>query len=178
MTEEEKQYLGELMARVSSGDETARETIAQKYYRMIYCFIFSIVRSVEDAQDLTQETFLRLCRHDFSVKVWTNCYVYIFQIAKNLCLDRFRKLKKDENIFGLETEKAERLIWDGLNELDDIFGCLSEFEERLVILRYAKGYCVNEIAKRTGIPQRTLERRFRDIKEKIKKSIQEAENER
>ena len=175
MTEDDKRTLCELMERISKGDNSARDILAVKYYRTVYCFIFNMIGSREDAKDLTQETFLRLCRHDFSVKVWRSGYVYLFQIAKNLCLDRFRKRKKDENIFMWEAERAERYIWDGPEDMNAIFSCLTESEERLVLLRYDGGYSVKEIARRTGIPTRTLDRRFTEIKTKIKESMKTAE---
>ena len=174
MTEEEKHVLGELMQRVSMGDENAREMIASRYYHTIYCFIFKIIRSPEDAQDLTQETFLRLCRLDFSAKVWTNSYVYLFAIARNLCFDRFRKQRRADNVFKWEAEKAQTFIWDGPEDLDSIFQGLTGFEEKLVLLRYGKGYGIHEISQKTGIPRRTLERRFNEIKGKIRVSAEKA----
>lgn len=178
MTEDDKRFLGELMERISKGDKSAHDILAQKFYRTVYCFIFRITGSEADAQDLTQETFLRLYRHDFSVKIWTNSYVYLFQIAKNLCLDRYRKLKKNESIFNSEIEKFKRYIWDGPEELDSIFSNLSAQEEQLVLLRYGSGYSVKEISKKTKIPKRTLERKFNEIRQKIKKAVEDAENER
>lgn len=177
MTEDDKRLMGELMERISRGDAAARETLADKFYRTIYCFIYKMIKSETDAQDLTQETFLRLYRHDFSVKVWTNSYVYIFQIAKNLCLDRYRKQKRDENLFNSEMEKTKRYIWDGPEELDTIFSGLSEHEERLVLLRDS-GYSVKEISENTKIPERTLERKYSVIREKIRKAAEDARNER
>ena len=172
MTEEEKRALNELMGRISKGDEAARETLADKYYRAVFCFIFKLIGSKEDAKDLTQETFLKLCRNGISDKTWTNGYSYLFRTAKNLCIDRFRKRKKDENTFLWEVEKAKTYIWDGPEDLDTIFSCLTESEEKLVLLRYKSGYSVREIARKTGIPARTLDRRFTDIKNKIREATE------
>jgi len=177
MTEDDKREISRLMERIAKGDKPARDILAAEYYRTVYCFILNIVRNREDAKDLAQETFYRLCRHDFSVKVWTNSYVYLFQIAKNLCLDRFRRRKKDEDIFLWEAEKADRYIWDGPDGMDAIFSCLTASEQRLVLLRYDCDYSVKEIARKTGIPARTLDRRFTEIKEKIRAAT-EAEYEK
>jgi len=172
MTEEDKRVLNELMERISAGDAGARDVLAQKFYGAVFGFIFNRTRSREDAKDLTQETFLRLCRHDFSIKTMSSGYSYVFQTAKNLCIDRFRRRKKDENTLAFEAERAERYTWNGPEELDALFSCLTESEERLVLLRYGSGYSVREIAKRTGIPQRTLDRRFTGIKNKIRGSAE------
>lgn len=173
MSDDDKREISELIERISKGDKSAHDILAAKYYPTVYCFIFKLIRSREDAKDLTQETFLRLCRHDFSVQVWHSGYVYLFQIAKNLCLDRFRKRKKDEHIFIREAERAEIHIWDGRENIDAIVSCLTESEQMLVILRYGSGYRVREISRRTGIPTRTLDRRFTEIKEKIRKVREE-----
>ena len=178
MTEDDKIFMGELMERISRGDASAQEILAQRFYNTIYCFIKKIIRSDEDAEDLTQETFLRVCRQDFSKKVWTNGYVYLFQIAKNLCLDRFRKNRKQEITFNIEMEKARRYIWAGPEAVDSLFSRLTEFEEKLVILRFGRGYSSKEISRRAKIPKRTLERRYNEIREKIRLAAEDAENER
>ena len=172
MTEEEKRVLNGLMERISKGDDSARDILADKYYRAVFCFIRKLIGAKEDAKDLTQETFLKLCRQDLSDCAWTNGYSYLFQTAKNLCIDRFRKRKKDENIFLWEIEKAKTYIWDGPDEMDALFSCLTSGEERLVLLRYGSGYSIREIARKTGIPARTLDRRFTDIKNKIREAAE------
>ena len=166
MSEDDKRALSGLMERISKGDTEARDILANRFYRTVYCFIYQKVKSEEDARDLTQETFMRVCRPDFSVKFWNNSY--LFQIAHNLCVDLWRKRKKAEQIFHWEAEKAQRYIWDGPETFNAIFTGLDETEEKLVILRYDREYSVKEIAKHTGIPTRTLDRRFALIKEKVR----------
>ena len=174
MTEEEKRDLSALVENASRGDKYARETIYQKFYYTIYCFINKIIKSPCDAEDLAQETFMRLYRRDFQETVWTSGYMYIFQIAKNLCIDLFRRQKRRENLF--ETVKDRTLANDGEEPADLSFidNALNEDEERLVFLRYGSGYSVAEISRQTGMPQRSLERKLNVLRDKVRRAAEDA----
>ncbi len=174
MTETQKKELSALVASAAGGDGAARETIYRRFYDTIFCFIYKITKSTPDAEDLAQETFIRLYRKDFSENVWTNGYVYIFQIAKNLCLDLFRRQKRRENLFEKVLDRT--LASDGEEPADYGFigRALTEDEERLVFLRYGSGYNLYEISDLTKIPQRTLERRFNAIRDKVRAAAENA----
>lgn len=174
MTEEEKRDMSGLVERCSKGDHEARETLYSRFYKTIYCFIYRIIKSEYDAEDLAQETFIRLYRRDFSEKVWTSGHTYIFQIAKNLCLDLFRRQKRRDNLFNSIKEKGgAEACGEEARDFGFISKALNEDEERLVFLRYGSGYSVKEISSQTGIPMRTLERQLNVIREKVRKAAED-----
>jgi RNA polymerase sigma-70 factor (ECF subfamily) len=81
----------ELIARAREGDRTAFEAIVRRHDRAVLRLARSLTRSDAEAQDLYQETFLRMFRalgsfrHDCSVATW------IHRIAANACLDHLRR---------------------------------------------------------------------------------------
>lgn len=79
-----------LIARAQAGDHAAFEQLFNQYQSQIYNYIYRLMGSSEDANDLTQDTFLKaylaLARtsHDLRVGAW------LYRIATNVCLDQLR----------------------------------------------------------------------------------------
>jgi RNA polymerase sigma-70 factor (ECF subfamily) len=82
-----------LIARAQAGDHAAFEQLFNQYQSQIYNYIYRLMGSSEDANDLTQDTFLKaylaLSRtsHDLRVGAW------LYRIATNVCLDQLRHRK-------------------------------------------------------------------------------------
>ena len=82
-----------LIARAQAGDHVAFEQLFNQYQSQIYNYIYRLMGSSEDANDLTQDTFLKaylaLSRtsHDLRVGAW------LYRIATNVCLDQLRHRK-------------------------------------------------------------------------------------
>ena len=81
----------ELMLRVKKGEIAAFNQILEKYQRPIINFIYRFVDSREEAEEITQEVFLRiyLARGRYRPKAKFSTYIYC--IAKNLSLNALRK---------------------------------------------------------------------------------------
>jgi len=83
----------DLMLRYRNGDEDAFEMLYRRYEKPVFSFIYRILMSVADAEDLCQETFLRLVKEKEKYQVSGNFKTWIFRIALNLCRDRLRRKK-------------------------------------------------------------------------------------
>ena len=68
--------------------------IYDKHYQRVRNFILSSVRDQWAADDLTQETFIRVQKNFHTLKDPSKLASWIFRIAHNLCLDHFRNLKR------------------------------------------------------------------------------------
>ncbi|MFZ0932151.1 MAG: sigma-70 family RNA polymerase sigma factor, partial [Syntrophobacteraceae bacterium] len=68
--------------------------IYDQYYRRVRNFILSSVRNEWAADDLTQETFIRVQKNLHALKDVSKLASWIFRIAHNLCQDHFRNLKR------------------------------------------------------------------------------------
>jgi RNA polymerase sigma-70 factor (ECF subfamily) len=83
----------DLMLRYRNGDEDAFEMLYRRYEKPVFSFIYRILMSAVDAEDLCQETFLRLVKEKEKYQVSGNFKTWIFRIALNLCRDRLRRKK-------------------------------------------------------------------------------------
>ncbi len=83
----------DLMLRYRNGDEDAFEMLYRRYEKSVFSFIYRILMSAVDAEDLCQETFLRLVKEKKKYQVSGNFKTWIFRIALNLCRDRLRRKK-------------------------------------------------------------------------------------
>ena len=83
----------ELMLSCRDGDEGAFEILYRRYEKPVFSFIYRMVTSATDAEDLCQETFLRVVRAKRRYKAKGKFKTWLFRIALNLCRDRIRRMK-------------------------------------------------------------------------------------
>ena len=83
-----------LIQQIAGGDTQAFGKLVDRYQRRLVRFATRILGDAEQAQDIAQETFLRLWRSRCLVQGDLNSY--LFRIAHNLCLDYFRSQHKTE----------------------------------------------------------------------------------
>ncbi len=82
------------MQKVKNGDSEAGEQFIKKYYSAIYQYCFLHIRNCNDAEDMTQETFVRFFE---SLKTYKDCgkiKSYLYCIAGNMIKNHYKK-KKD-----------------------------------------------------------------------------------
>lgn len=81
------------------GDLTIFKKLFYEFQPRLYRFFWFKLRSIELAEDLVQETFLRLWKARNHLKNGTPLHLYIFRIAINLATDAFRKQKVHNRTF-------------------------------------------------------------------------------
>ena len=83
----------ELMLSCRDGDEGTFEILYRRYEKPVFSFIYRMVLSAEDAEDLCQETFLKVVRAKKKYRKTAKFKTWLFHIALNLCRDRIRRMK-------------------------------------------------------------------------------------
>ncbi len=131
-------------------------------YDKIYRYCYTRVHNRELAEDLTQETFLRFLenpQYNGSGKELQ----YLYTIAKNLCIDEYRKKKfepihsADENKTDVEDELISRL------SLRFAVESLSDEDREIVLLRYVNEVPVSVISNLYHMSRFALYRRLKKI---------------
>src|SRR5918999_967324 len=86
-----------MVRRASRGDESAASGLFDHYYPRIYAYALAKLRNTPDAEDVASETFARVLR-DLDRFRWTGggFEAWLFRIAANLVVDRFRKLTREQ----------------------------------------------------------------------------------
>ncbi len=98
-----------LVRRCVSGDAAAWEEIVQKYHRRIYNICYRFAGSGDDAEDLTQEVFIKMYRTLNSYDVDRGAFMtWVTTITRNLLVDHFRKTKQNRMTDSLDTVSSER----------------------------------------------------------------------
>jgi RNA polymerase sigma-70 factor (ECF subfamily) len=170
----------ELIEKYLKGDEKALESLISKYLKPIYSFIFGYVQNQQDAEDLTQETFLKMWRNLKKFKKEKNFENWLFTIAKNTCFDFLRKERKNlilnaENLEIvadlahplLEKMEKESLLEKLKKEIEKL-----PFKMKEVIdLHYNFGLNFREISEILGEPMNTVKSRHKRAISKLKRSI-------
>jgi RNA polymerase sigma-70 factor (ECF subfamily) len=97
-----------LVRRCLSGDAVAWEEIVQRYNRRIYNICYRFAGSAEDAQDLTQEVFIKMYRTLSSYDVDKGAFMtWVTTVTRNLLVDNFRKKKQDRMTDSLDAAPTE-----------------------------------------------------------------------
>lgn len=109
-----------------------------EHYDKIYRYCYFKLKNQQQAEDITQETFLRFLESSHYKDVGRPL-AYLYTIAKNLCMDEFRKVKTEELKEEVEQTGFEDAVIEREN-LRQALETLTKEEEELLLLRY-----VNEL---------------------------------
>ncbi len=146
------------------------KTDLEEQYDKIYRYCYFKVHQREAAEDITQEAFLRFYERfghygsEFTLQ-------YLYRIAHNLCVDKYRK--------GEEAELPEELAREGHEEqvllrvmLGEALAGLPEVEKELLLLRYVNEVPVAVICKLYGISRFTLHRKLKKVTETLERMLE------
>ena len=145
----------------------------EEQYDKIYRYCYFKMYDDQMAQDITQETFLRFCKQGLNLGSDKEL-PYLYTIAKNLCIDHFRK----RTVESLE-EITEEVIDDPTEDLISnltlrmTISKLPEDEQELIFLRYVNEVSITTICKITGLSRfavyRKLSKSLKWLKEELLK---------
>ena len=161
-----------LVQRILSGDKAAGEQFVIEHYETIFRFLRNLTGSKEDAEDLTQQTFLRAWealssfRGDSSLSTWLHSIAYreythwLRSRREFVPLDEIVDMPDEQANQNLE---AVLLRW-AIYRLDP--------EHREVfVLHYVQGFSVSEIAKIVGVPAGTVKSRLFFARQKLRELL-------
>jgi RNA polymerase sigma-70 factor (ECF subfamily) len=117
----EEQQTGVLVRRCLTGDAMAWEDLVRLYNRRIYNLCYRFTNSSDDAQDLTQEVFIRVYKTMGSYNIEKGAFnTWLMTLARNLLVDHFRRTKQ---------ERVTDSIDAGLREEDDSLSMADRLED-------------------------------------------------
>jgi RNA polymerase sigma-70 factor (ECF subfamily) len=151
----------ELMVQLQAGSESALETLVERWRAPLFGFL--VRRSAPaDADDLFQETWLRVVRARRRFDPRRRFSTWLFQIANNLCRDRFRRGGTAARARAVLAEAPAPDAEDPSLRID-LARRLAALPERLrevLVLRYYRDLGESEIAELLGIPAGTVKSRL------------------
>lgn len=140
-------------------------------YTRIFHYCLTYLRNQQDAEDATQETFLRFLQHPEYKGNYEMQYLY--KIAKNLCTDQLRR-NQPEVLQEEATPSAEPDVLTR-TALKLALAELSDEERDMILLRYVNREKITVIAKLFGISRFTASRRIHNALQKLQARLSEEE---
>lgn len=140
----------ELFQRIANGDDRAFEELYYNSYRPLYAFILSMTLNKEDAEDILQDTYVRIRGACHLYTPQGNPMAWIMKIAKNLYLMKVRA-EKNKNTVDISDYDNE-LSFENMSMVEDriliesLFGHLSEEDRNIIIMHVVMGMKHREIA--------------------------------
>ena len=109
---EEAQVVAQLVRRCASGDAAAWEEIVQRFHRRIYNICYRFAGSADDAQDLTQEVFIKVYRTVGSFDGEKASFnTWVTTVTRNLLVDHFRKTRNDRATDSMDALAGRGRRW-------------------------------------------------------------------
>lgn len=172
-------------------DDVLFEALVETHYRRIYSLVYRMVRSEQDAADLTQEVFVRAYRALHRLRVDGAQGAWLRRIATNLCLDFLRRRNAAPTFSSLDARPSEdtdvRLSWevaDPRGEPDRLFASnerlrvlhraidtLPDDYRAVIVLHHIEELRVEEIADALGLPPGTIKSRLSRARRALRRKL-------
>ena len=94
----DRSYNKALLLKIAGGDETAFRELFNQYNKRLYSFVEQLTKSGADAEEIVQESFLKLWVNRASLPGIDHPGNYIYTIARNKTLDHIRKVSRDQKL--------------------------------------------------------------------------------
>ena len=162
-----------LIQRCLAGDQAAWETIVRQYWRKVFNVAYKFVGRHDQAEDLTQDIFLKIFKALKTFDRRANFQTWIISISRNLCIDHYRSVRKERQTIAREVDTSDlqpasrdRTPYAAA-EHQDLRATLRQALETLpttlrtaVVLRDLQELSYQEIADRLSLPEGTVKSRI------------------
>jgi len=168
--------------QAKAGDPEAWDALFRRYQLPLYVYVFELVHDEQTSLDLVQETFIAAVRHIGGLRNDAKFGSWLFGIAHQKCIQRWRKQNQDEMLRdeiaavpdGFENSPDDLLIRqeqeaEFMNRLNQL-----PLPQRSVLLLYfVEDFSLEEIAGITGVQIGTVKSRMHYAKKALRKLLEE-----
>lgn len=165
-----------LIRRTANGDNAAFEELYSRLSGPVFAFAFSILKNEATAQDVMQDTFVRVYRHAGAFKPSGSGVAWIMRIARNLCITAAKAPiaapVEDIDSSGRRFPSAEEHAVEK-TRISQALEQLGDGERRIIILHAVSGLTLREIAEVLDEPLGTVKWRHAQALKKIKRLLEE-----
>ena len=174
----------QLIQACLEGDQRAWDEIVRKYWRRVFNVAYKFVGKHDDAEDLSQEIFLKVYKALATFDRRANFQTWLISISRNLCIDHYRSVRKERETVDRNVDAAElSLVAKGpdplarLQRLDrrDLLKrgmlLLPDTLCTAVLLRDIRDLSYHEIAERLDLPEGTVKSRINRGRNELARQI-------
>ncbi len=171
---------GQIVHQCLSGNTEAFALLVDKYKERIFALVYAKVGQFQDAEDLTQDVFLKAYKKLSTLRRWDNFYPWLYSIAVNRCRNFHRDQKglvgaayladSDENHQADMDAHSEKLRNERVH---DALASLPEMYRQVLVLRYMAGMKSKEIAETLRVSPNAINQRLMRARAKLKTALSE-----
>ena len=179
-----------LLAQAAAGDASAFRVLYRRHVAGVYRVAFAVLRRREDAEDVTQDTFLTAWRKLPGLELaGTSLLPWLAAICRNHSTNRLRALRRDD-VTAVATEittdgasaaaagsgevEAVVIAADLATRIADTVDRLSELDREIFVLCVAEGFAYSAAAARLGVGHGTVRNRLSRIRGRLRETVEEA----
>ena len=162
-----------IIERCLRGDQRAWETVVRHHWRRVFNIAYKFVGRHDEAEDLTQEIFLKTFKALRSFDRRANFQTWLISISRNLCIDYYRSVRKERQILdrGIDAVDLSPVSPDPgplvtlerrvrRERLYQAMDALTQILREAVVLRDIQELSYQEIARGLGLPEGTVKSRI------------------
>ena len=155
------------------GDQSAWNAIVSRYRRKVFNVAYTFVGRHDEAEDLTQDIFLKIFKALGTFDRRANFTTWIVSVSRNLCIDHYRRVRKEREVVDRRVDASELTpVAGGI----DAFARLDRFDRRALLrealaalpdtlrtavaMRDLQELSYQEIARRLDLPDGTVKSRI------------------
>ena len=173
---------GYIIHKCLNGDSAAFGLLVDKYKASIFALAYFKLQNFHDAEDITQEVFIKAYQKLSTLKRWDNFLAWLYAITANLCTDLIRSRSKrpdlefiadqnsgffsDTSINSYQNEQMHESLYEALASLPEIY-------RQVLTFYYFGGMSSVEIARFLGMSPNTVDKRLSRARAKLKKEMLE-----
>lgn len=172
--------------RVQKGNTACFACLLDKYSHSVFSLIFKVIQNREDAEELTQDVFIKVFKHLSSFNETCSFSTWLYRIAYNTAISETRKKKREllpinENLIDNVSEKEiEEMLerTDNTTQLEMLEKALAQLpsEERaLIFLFYKEEKTIEEISSITKLTKSNVKTKLFRIRKKLFVLLKEME---
>ena len=169
------------VAQARAGDTAAWDTLFRRYQLPLYVYVFELVHDEQTSLDIVQETFISAARHIGSLREDAKFGSWLFGIAHQKCIQRWRKQARDDALreelatapVEFENDPAEFLIREEQEaEFMNLLNQLPLPQRSVLLLHFVEDFSLEEISGITGAQLGTVKSRLHYAKKALKKLLE------
>jgi RNA polymerase sigma-70 factor (ECF subfamily) len=170
------------VAQARAGDAAAWDALFRRYQLPLYVYIFELVRDEQTSLDIVQETFINAARHLGSLRDDARFGSWLFGIAHQKCIQRWRKQAREEMLRDefanapAEFESAPDDLLIREEQEAEFMKLLNELpppQRSVLLLHFVEDFSLEEIAGVTGVSIGTVKSRLHYAKKSLRRLLEE-----
>ena len=171
---------GYLVQQCLSGEQEAFGVLVDRYKSSMYALAVSKIGNFDDAEDITQEAFIKAYRNLGKLRRWDHFYTWLYSITSNLCKDWIKAQSKRGEEAYLKDVATEDLESSSLSvhrekevheAVREALAELPEIYREVLTLYYLAGMNSKEIAHVLGAKPSTIDKRLSRARKMLKQEM-------